>query len=329
MHGHAGLVHALEPRRDVDIVLLCSTAPMPSRPPWMLLALVRPHTFPRWLRPRAPPDRPVRADTNGREIDGAPRTGLRVLSLGVHRTGRNVAVMPARNLASRRHGLPSLLSSCTARIRNATRRKSMVPKRRAAPAQLPSVRNSLECILQYRRGSDLLRAIIGGNRSRPSCGEDPSTLIVAIASLLAATMTAHAQAPIQIGVLEPMTGPANKNGVENYTAMVIARDMINERGGVNGRKVEFLLADMSRPDRRDQRDRAADHQGRREDDARLGPFAACDPGQPDQPSAMGCSTGRRRGPPKSSPGAGSSTPSRSAAAGIATAMRRSISRSRS
>ena len=74
-----------------------------------------------------------------------------------------------------------------------------------------------------------------------------STLIVAIASLLAATITAHAQAPIRIGVLEPMTGPANKNGVENYTAMVIARDMINERGGVNGRKVELLLADVPTP----------------------------------------------------------------------------------
>ena len=74
-----------------------------------------------------------------------------------------------------------------------------------------------------------------------------STLIVVIASLLAATMTAHAQAPIRIGVLEPMTGPANKNGVENYTAMVIARDMINERGRVNGRKVELLLADIPTP----------------------------------------------------------------------------------
>ncbi len=74
-----------------------------------------------------------------------------------------------------------------------------------------------------------------------------STLIVAIASLFAATMMAHAQAPIRIGVLEPMTGPANKNGVENYTAMVIARDMINERGGVNGRKVELLLADIPTP----------------------------------------------------------------------------------
>ncbi len=56
-----------------------------------------------------------------------------------------------------------------------------------------------------------------------------------------------AQEPIKIGVLQPMTGPATKNGIENYTAMQIARDMINERGGINGRKVEFLLADIPNP----------------------------------------------------------------------------------
>src|SRR5262245_66661797 len=71
--------------------------------------------------------------------------------------------------------------------------------------------------------------------------------------LLAATLAALSSAPagaqqrIKIGVLQPMTGPSTKNGVENYTAMQIARDMINERGGINGRKVEFLLADIPTP----------------------------------------------------------------------------------
>jgi branched-chain amino acid transport system substrate-binding protein len=58
---------------------------------------------------------------------------------------------------------------------------------------------------------------------------------------------ALAQDNIRIGVLEPMTGPATKNGTENYTAMQIARDMINERGGINGKKVELLLADIPTP----------------------------------------------------------------------------------
>jgi branched-chain amino acid transport system substrate-binding protein len=72
------------------------------------------------------------------------------------------------------------------------------------------------------------------------------------ALLLAASVPASAQepapgAPIRIGVLLPMTGPLAKNGIENWEAMQIARDMINERGGVNGRKIEYLLADASTP----------------------------------------------------------------------------------
>jgi branched-chain amino acid transport system substrate-binding protein len=67
------------------------------------------------------------------------------------------------------------------------------------------------------------------------------------ASVLVFQAPVAAQEPIKIGVLQPMTGPATKNGIENYTAMQIARDMINERGGINGRKVEFLLADIPNP----------------------------------------------------------------------------------
>ena len=95
-----------------------------------------------------------------------------------------------------------------------------------------------------------------------------STALAAIAGT-----PADAQQPIRIGVLQPMTGPSTKNGVENYAAMQIARDMINERGGVNGRKVEFLPARHSEPDRGDQRDRAPDHQGRHQDHDRIGRLA--------------------------------------------------------
>lgn len=52
---------------------------------------------------------------------------------------------------------------------------------------------------------------------------------------------------IQIGVLLPLTGPFAKNGIENWEAMQIARDMINERGGVNGRKIEYLQGDATSP----------------------------------------------------------------------------------
>ena len=68
------------------------------------------------------------------------------------------------------------------------------------------------------------------------------------ACLIAASLTflapghATAQEPIRIGVLLPLTGPFAKNGIENWEAMQIARDMINERGGVNGRKIELSMA---------------------------------------------------------------------------------------
>jgi len=74
-----------------------------------------------------------------------------------------------------------------------------------------------------------------------------------VASLIAASVatmsdrTAYAADPIRIGVLLPMTGPFAKNGIENWEAIQIARDMINERGGVNGRKIEYLQGDANTP----------------------------------------------------------------------------------
>jgi branched-chain amino acid transport system substrate-binding protein len=65
--------------------------------------------------------------------------------------------------------------------------------------------------------------------------------------MLALTAPAGAQEPIKIGVLLPFTGPLAKNGIENWEAMQIARDMINERGGINGRKVEYVQGDATTP----------------------------------------------------------------------------------
>ena len=69
----------------------------------------------------------------------------------------------------------------------------------------------------------------------------------AAALALLAGGPAVAQQPIRIGVLLPLTGPFAKNGIENWEAMQIARDMINEQGGVNGRKIEFVHGDATSP----------------------------------------------------------------------------------
>src|ERR1700743_3416234 len=71
--------------------------------------------------------------------------------------------------------------------------------------------------------------------------------IILASLLLVVTLPAQAQENIRIGVLLPLTGPLAKNGLENWEAMQIARDMINERGGINGRKIEYLQGDANTP----------------------------------------------------------------------------------
>jgi branched-chain amino acid transport system substrate-binding protein len=72
------------------------------------------------------------------------------------------------------------------------------------------------------------------------------SLTVALMTILALG-SASAQEPIRIGVLLPFTGPFAKGGLEDWTAMEIARDMINEKGGINGRKIEYLRGDAVNP----------------------------------------------------------------------------------
>src|SRR6202795_1266672 len=73
-------------------------------------------------------------------------------------------------------------------------------------------------------------------------------VVITLACLsLAAQRPAKAQENIRIGVLLPLTGPLAKNGLENWEAMQIARDMINERGGINGRKIEYVQRDATNP----------------------------------------------------------------------------------
>jgi len=72
------------------------------------------------------------------------------------------------------------------------------------------------------------------------------TLLVTVTALAAVTLAVpvgFAQAPIKIGVIEPLSGPVAASG--NYIRMgaEIARDWINARGGVGGRKIELVIED--------------------------------------------------------------------------------------
>jgi len=66
------------------------------------------------------------------------------------------------------------------------------------------------------------------------------TLLPALALIPAA---GDAQAPIKIGVIEPLSGPVAASG--NYVRMgaEIARDWINARGGIGGRRLELVIED--------------------------------------------------------------------------------------
>ncbi|PYO08653.1 MAG: ABC transporter substrate-binding protein, partial [Candidatus Rokuibacteriota bacterium] len=65
-------------------------------------------------------------------------------------------------------------------------------------------------------------------------------VLVALAAL---TVPGHSQSPIRIGVIEPLSGPVAASG--NYVRMgaEIARDWINAKGGIAGRKVDLLIED--------------------------------------------------------------------------------------
>ena len=152
--------------------------------------------------------------------------------------------------------------------------------------------------------------------------------IILAALLLPAQIPANAQENIRIGVLLPLTGPLAKNGLENWEAMQIARDMINERGGIQGRKIEYLQGDANTPN-------AAISETERlitKDAIKIttGSFASPIAIAVSRPRNVTASfIGRRQAPPKSSRGAASSIPFRSARPRANMARPRSISSSTS
>src|SRR5438552_14314405 len=72
-----------------------------------------------------------------------------------------------------------------------------------------------------------------------------SIVLVALVlgALAALTVPGESQAPLKIGVIQPLSGPVAASG--NYIRMgaEIARDWINARGGIAGRKVDLLIED--------------------------------------------------------------------------------------
>jgi len=51
----------------------------------------------------------------------------------------------------------------------------------------------------------------------------------------------------RVGTILPLSGPLAKNGIKNFDGVKIATDMINDRGGVLGKKVALVSADAPDP----------------------------------------------------------------------------------
>jgi len=70
------------------------------------------------------------------------------------------------------------------------------------------------------------------------------TMALVISALFAVPAAEAGQAPIRIGALYPITGSLALLGEESWRGAEVARQFRNQKGGVAGRQVEFLRADV-------------------------------------------------------------------------------------
>src|SRR5690349_24945599 len=74
-----------------------------------------------------------------------------------------------------------------------------------------------------------------------------TALTLVSAALIGGSEGQALQGEYKIGVLEPLTGPLAGEGKRHLEGFEIVRDMINERGGVMGKKLAFVVADAPDP----------------------------------------------------------------------------------
>jgi branched-chain amino acid transport system substrate-binding protein len=73
-------------------------------------------------------------------------------------------------------------------------------------------------------------------------------LVVSLVAVSALAAVTHGQSgEYKIGVLEPLTGPLAGEGKRHLEGYEAVRDMINDRGGVMGKKLVFTVADVPDP----------------------------------------------------------------------------------
>jgi branched-chain amino acid transport system substrate-binding protein len=71
--------------------------------------------------------------------------------------------------------------------------------------------------------------------------------VAVLITITAAALSFAQSGEYKIGVLEPLTGPLAGEGKRHLEGFEVVRDMINERGGVMGKKLVFAVADAPDP----------------------------------------------------------------------------------
>src|SRR5262249_20246485 len=121
-----------------------------------------------------------------------------------------------------------------------------VPNRRPLDARPRPVRKP------FRRSNRALFSLPHSRgRRRPPMGKRSIVLMsLVLVALAALAGPGESQSPIKIGVIEPLSGPVAASG--NYVRMgaEIARDWLNAKGGIGGRKVDLLIEDNKSDPRR-------------------------------------------------------------------------------
>jgi branched-chain amino acid transport system substrate-binding protein len=75
-----------------------------------------------------------------------------------------------------------------------------------------------------------------------------AVILVSLVAVAAVAAVTHGQSgEYKIGVLEPLTGPLAGEGKRHLEGYEAVRDMINDRGGVMGKKLVFTVADVPDP----------------------------------------------------------------------------------
>jgi len=69
------------------------------------------------------------------------------------------------------------------------------------------------------------------------------TIMVMFAIATMDQANAASEKSVKIGIIFPMSGPMALLGGESFAAAEIAKEIVNERGGVLGKKVEYVVAD--------------------------------------------------------------------------------------